>query len=234
MSIIPAALVGAASWTAAEYGLHRFVMHEKRGPALASREHLLHHADVTYFSPTSKKMLSAAATSAIAFPTAWALAGRRSAGAYTVGMISTYFAYEIGHRRIHTHAPATAYGRWMRRHHLYHHFGGPKRNHGVTVAAWDHLFRTHRDPGVVTVPRRMAPVWLLDDEGEVRPEFAHHYRVKGRAIAAADDRERDRVDAFANRVPVVDPDAEAEAEADELRAEVGHESRSTFPQAVSA
>ena len=50
-----AALIGAAAWTATEYGLHRFLMHELRGRGLASVEHLKHHADVTYFSPTSKK-----------------------------------------------------------------------------------------------------------------------------------------------------------------------------------
>ena len=54
-SPVTAALAGAASWTAAEYGLHRFAMHEMRGKGLASVEHLKHHADVTYFSPASKK-----------------------------------------------------------------------------------------------------------------------------------------------------------------------------------
>ena len=206
MRILSAALVGAASWTAAEYGLHRFVMHEQRGPELASREHLLHHADVTYFSPASKKLLSATSTAAIAFPAVWAVAGRRTAAAFTAGMLSTYAAYEVAHRRIHTHPPANAYGRWMRRNHLFHHFGGPRQNHGVTVPIWDRVFGTSRDPGVVTVPRRMAPVWLLDDRGEVRTEYAPDYRVAGRAVASPDDRERDRVDAFANRVPLADPD----------------------------
>lgn len=84
------------------------------------------------------------------------------------------------------------------------------RNHGVTNPVWDRIFGTYRDPGVVTVPRRMAPTWLLDEHGEVRPEFARHYRVKGRALAAPDDIERDRVDAFANRPPVLDPGALAD------------------------
>ena len=205
--IVAAALVGAASWTAAEYGLHRFVMHEKRGPKLASREHLLHHADVTYFSPTSKKLLSAASTTAVAFPVARVVAGHRPALAFTVGMVGTYFGYEVAHRRVHTHAPTTRLGRWRRRNHLFHHFGGPRTNHGVTTPLWDRLFGTHRDPGVVTVPRRMAPTWLLDENGEVRPEYAADYQVKGPVVAAPDDIERDRVDAFANRAPVLDPDA---------------------------
>ena len=48
-SPVLAALAGAASWTAAEYLLHRFAMHEMQGRGLASVEHLDHHADVTYF-----------------------------------------------------------------------------------------------------------------------------------------------------------------------------------------
>ncbi len=196
-----AAIVGAASWTAAEYGLHRFAMHEMRGKGLASVEHLKHHADVTYFSPASKKLLSAAGTTAVAWPLASAVAGRRWATAFTSGMIATYFGYEVAHRRVHTHPPRSAYGRWARRSHLHHHFGAPMRNHGVTSPVWDKVFGTYQEPGVVTVPRRMAPVWLLDADGDVRPELAGDYRVKGAARRDPTQVEQDRADAFANLAP---------------------------------
>jgi sterol desaturase/sphingolipid hydroxylase (fatty acid hydroxylase superfamily) len=196
-----AAAAGALSWTAAEYGLHRFAMHELRGKGLASREHLSHHADVTYFSPATKKLASAAGTTAVAFPVATALAGRRWATAFTAGMIGTYFGYEVAHRRVHTHPPRHAYGRWARRSHLHHHFGAPMRNFGVTSPVWDKLLGTYEDPGVITVPRRMAPVWMLDEHGEVRPELAADYRVKGGAVVDRTRIEADRVDAFANTAP---------------------------------
>jgi sterol desaturase/sphingolipid hydroxylase (fatty acid hydroxylase superfamily) len=201
-SRVTAALAGGAAWTALEYGLHRFAMHEMRGRGLASREHLSHHADVTYFSPTSKKLLSAAGTTVAVYPVCTLLAGRRWATAFTAGMIGTYFGYEVAHRRIHTHPPRNTYGRWARRSHLHHHFGAPMRNHGVTSNVWDRLFGTYDDPGVVTVPRRMAPVWLLDDAGDVRPEYAADYRVKGGAGRDIAQVERDRADAFANAAPV--------------------------------
>lgn len=196
-----AAAAGAASWTAAEYGLHRFAMHEMRGRGMASVEHLRHHADVTYFSPMSKKLASAAATTAIAYPATALLAGRRWATAFSAGLIGTYFAYEVTHRRLHTHPPRNRYGRWARRSHMYHHFGAPMRNFGVTTPIWDRVFGTYDDPGIVTVPRRMAPVWMLDETGAVRPELARDYVAKGRAISdpALDD--QDRVDAFANVAP---------------------------------
>ena len=194
-------MAGAVSWTAAEYGLHRFAMHELRGRGLASREHLSHHADVTYFSPTPKKLASAAGTTVVAFPLATALAGRRWATAFTAGMIGTYFAYEVAHRRTHTHPPRNRYGRWARRSHLHHHFGAPMRNFGVTSPVWDKVLGTYDDPGVVTVPARMAPVWMLDELGRVRPELAGDYVVKGSRSAGGERRAGDRVDAFANAAP---------------------------------
>jgi hypothetical protein len=196
-----AALAGAASWTAVEYGLHRGVMHEMRGRGLASVEHLEHHADVTYFSPASKKLASAAVTTTVAFPIAVAVAGRRRAFAFTVGLIAAYFGYEVAHRRTHTHPPRGAYGRWARRNHLSHHFGAPMRNFGVTSPVWDRLLGTFDDPGVVTVPRRMAPRWLLDETGEVRAEFAGDYLVKGARTTETSQIGRDRDDAFANLAP---------------------------------
>jgi hypothetical protein len=67
------------------------------------------------------------------------------------------------------------------------------------------VFGTYDDPGVVTVPRRMAPTWMVDETGELRAEFADDYIVKGirRAETSAVDSERDRVDAFANIAPEV-------------------------------
>jgi len=198
---LTAAVFGGLAWTATEYGLHRFAMHEMRGKGLASVEHLKHHADVTYFSPASKKLASAAATTAVAFPLATRLAGRRWATGFTAGMISTYFGYEVAHRRIHTHPPANRYGRWARRSHLHHHFGAPMRNFGVTSPVWDRVIGTYDEPGVVTVPRRMAPVWMVDDDGMVRAEFAADYVVKGSRTVEPRQREVDRVDAFANLAP---------------------------------
>jgi hypothetical protein len=200
-SPVVAAVAGAASWTVAEYGLHRFLMHEMRGKGLASVEHLKHHADVTYFAPASKKLASAAGTSAVAYPLARAVAGRRWAGIFTGSMIATYFAYEVAHRRIHTHPPTNRYGRWARRNHLHHHFGAPMRNFGVTSPVWDRVFGTLDDPGVVTVPRRMAPVWMLDETGAVRPEYAADYLAKGSRTVAPDQAARDHDDAFTNQVP---------------------------------
>jgi len=196
-----AAIAGAVSWTLVEYGLHRGAMHEMRGRGLPSVEHLGHHADVTYFSPASKKIASAAATTVVTYPLAAAMAGRRRAVAFTVGLITMYFGYEVAHRRTHTHPPRGRYGRWARRNHLHHHFAAPMRNFGVTSPVWDRLLGTYDEPCVVTVPRRMAPTWMIDETGELRAEFADDYTVTGVERLETSQVERDRGDAFANVAP---------------------------------
>lgn len=197
-----AVIAGALSWSWAEYGLHRFAMHQMRGKGLASVEHLKHHGDVTYFAPASKKLLSAAGTTVVAYPVASKIGGRRWGIAFTTGLIATYFWYEVVHRRLHTHPPTHAYGRWARRSHMHHHFGAPMRNLGVTSPVWDRAFGTYDDPGVVTVPRRMAPVWMLDEHGNLRPELESDYLVKDGRTLDRSQAERDHRDAFANVAPL--------------------------------
>ena len=196
-----AAVAGALSWQAAEYSLHRWLMHEMRGRGMASKEHLKHHADVTYFAPTSKKLLTAVGVTAVALPAATAATGWRTAVSYNGGFIGAYAIYEWLHRRSHTHGPTTAYGRRMRKHHMHHHFGAPMRNHGVTFDWFDRLFGTYDELDKVTVPRRMAPVWLTDEAGEVRPEHAEDYEIRGRSARTPEVAQADHDAAFANQVP---------------------------------
>jgi hypothetical protein len=216
------AFAGAASWTVLEYGLHRFAMHELRGKGMASKEHLKHHADVTYFASTLKKGMSAVTTAAVVWPAMWFLAGPVVATAFTAGLNAMYMVYELAHRRIHTHPPRSAYGRWMRRSHLQHHSRGPMRNFGVTANLCDRMLGTYDEPSLISVPRRHAPTWLLDDRGDVKPEFAADYVVKARARSVVSDaeRQRDRVDAFANRVPSME-DLDAGGDASPITSSVG-------------
>jgi hypothetical protein len=196
-----AAAVGVFSWSVAEYGLHRFAMHEMQGKGLPSKEHLRHHADVTYFSPASKKAASALGASAIVFPVASVVVGRRAAAAFNGGLIAMYLFYEWFHRRIHTHAPRSEHGRRMRRHHLSHHARNPMRNFGVTSAGWDRVFGTQSEDDVVVLPRRIAPGWLIDERHEVRAEYAADYEVVGRREMDAEQARRDWDRAFANQPP---------------------------------
>ncbi|MDP2309840.1 MAG: sterol desaturase family protein [Pseudomonadota bacterium] len=167
---------GGFTWTLLEYLLHRFVFHERLLGVTPAREHLEHHAKVDWFAPFGPKLLLAAivlpALSLVAVP----LAGWAPGLVFVGGVVGGWLAYEGLHRAIHVWPPHTAYGRWARRHHLYHHFGDPRRNHGVSSPLWDFVFRTFTPVSTVTVPARSARKlpWLLDGDA-VHPTLAGTY-----------------------------------------------------------
>lgn len=185
--------VGWFAWTLGEYLFHRFGMHALKGRGLASKEHLRHHADRD--SVLEKWAVSWTGVLAVGFGW-WQLAPGLG-----IGWVAGYGFYDLQHYRAHRRAPKTRYQRWLRRHHFHHHFGHPMVNHGVTWAVWDHVFGTWEAPGRVRVPRRMAMVWLCDEDGEIRPEHAADYELAGRVVRTDEQAKRDLVDAYANRAP---------------------------------
>ncbi|MBL8921771.1 MAG: sterol desaturase family protein [Myxococcaceae bacterium] len=193
ISVIVAVVLGGFGWGLTEYLLHRFAGH---GPnrrreglwylspkvvlVLFNEEHIAHHRDPTYFAPTWKKAIATALLLPVIGGLATLLVGWALGLAFGAGFAVTYLAYEVLHRRIHTHAPVNAYFAWMRRHHLHHHVS-PKVNHGVTSPVWDLAFATHVVADPVALNHKIAPPWLLDETGALRPEFAREYKLVGRA-----------------------------------------------------
>ncbi len=200
---------GWFAWTLGEYLMHRFAMHAMKGRGLASREHLTHHSD----RDSVLEKWAIAWTGVVIVGIVLGLFVHPGLG---IGWVFGYGFYDLNHLLAHKRAPRTRYQRWLRRHHFHHHFGHPLKNHCVTWPLWDRVFGTYEEPGVVRVPRRMAMVWLLDDDGNVRPELAGDYAVAGRGDRNAAIMRRDRVDAFANRAPALDVPALDVDAADEL------------------
>jgi sterol desaturase/sphingolipid hydroxylase (fatty acid hydroxylase superfamily) len=196
-------VLAMAMWSLAEYLMHRFAMHQAKGRGLASKEHLRHHAErdsvlESWYFAWSGVVLAGFGMGAVASrvlgPVGWCLG---------VGWVAAYGLYDWIHWRAHRRPVANPYERFVRRHHFHHHFGHPMANHGVTSPFWDMVFGTYeRVDGPVRVPRRLAMVWLADDDGQVRPEYADDYALAGtrpwtEAQAAVD---HDR--AFANLAPL--------------------------------
>lgn len=169
---------GVLTWWILEYVLHRFVGHMPRGRSLFSREHRRHHAEGDYFAPTLTKAVNVTPVM-VAVGALLSLAVGPGPGlAYTGGLAVMYVAYELFHRRLHTHAPRNAYGRWARRHHFHHHFVNPKANHGVTTPLGDLVCRTLDPKTRIPVPERLAMSWLLDPEtGEVAAPYREEYTL---------------------------------------------------------
>ncbi len=196
---------GIALWTFLEYVLHRFAFHEARGSNYGSREHLRHHgSDDTVLESWYLSWAGVLLVSFGLIPGLGHLVGVPQLGwGVGLGHLVGYGFYDWIHWRAHRRPVHNAYEAAVRKHHFIHHFHAPMQNHGVTSPLWDHVFGTYVDVDVVQVPRRMAMRWLTDDEGEVRPEYASTYALRGRRPLDDEQRERDRELAFANEAPVV-------------------------------
>ena len=181
---IVAGLIGIATWTLAEYLLHRFLGHDKRTwPNVFATEHTRHHSQGDYFAPSYKKALAALGALAVLLPVSTAVAGMQRGAIFSASFVAMYLTYEWLHRRAHTHAGAGPYGRFLRRHHFHHHFGNPKANHGVTTPIWDFVFGTLEPSARVNVPEKLAMAWLLDPAtGDVRSQFADAYQLVRRRV----------------------------------------------------
>ncbi len=176
MTAAMALLLGVFGWSLAEYLLHRFLGHDRRTmPNPFSVEHTRHHSEGNYFAPGFKKAGVAVLAAAALLLSSWWLVPHEAAVAFVVGFVGMYVMYEVIHRRAHTHAPVTAFGAMMRRHHFHHHFHDPRSNHGVTSPLWDVVFSTRKPVGVIRVPRALAMPWLVDAQGEIREAYRGQY-----------------------------------------------------------
>jgi sterol desaturase/sphingolipid hydroxylase (fatty acid hydroxylase superfamily) len=204
LTLLVAVPLGWFLWTWAEYMLHRFAMHHLHGKGIMSREHLEHHV-TSGWSFSSTHLLSWTGMLLVGF-LGWApLFGLLVSPAFglgiAVGWAVGYFFYEYQHMVSHLRPPASRYQRLVRRHHFHHHFGAPMRNHGVSLPFWDVVFGTREQPEQVRVPRRLALPWLVDADGELRPEFAADYVLVGDRDTTERLAKLDRARAFASVAP---------------------------------
>ncbi len=206
MQVALAFLVGFNLWFLWEYLLHRFAMHALHGKGIMSREHLEHHVKAMW-SFDYTHILSWIGVAGVGgllwYPVGYRVGGVWVAWALSIGWACGYAFYEYEHAAAHLRPPRNRYERWVRKNHFEHHFGSPKLNQGVSVGWWDSLFGTKSSPEVVRVPRRLAAglAWLLDDDGELKPEFQQDYVLVG--SASTDERQDgiDRAKAFASITP---------------------------------
>lgn len=170
---------GVVAWTFLEWLLHGQVFHTRQLRNPFAKEHARHHADPLRMVGWTRKLLALAFVVVTLVALTRLSLGGYDAAAFPLGLGLTYLAYESLHRTIHLKPPRTAYGRWMRLHHVQHHYHTPRRNFGVTTTLWDRMFGTYvpyQTP--LAVPERLAMPWLFDPEtGRLADAYAQDYVI---------------------------------------------------------
>lgn len=134
---------GAATWTFAEYQLHRWVFHHM--PYIKDM-HDAHHDDQKALIGTPS-WLSLALIAVLVLLPATLLAGFSYGAGFTAGLTMGYLFYIIIHHGVHHWRvkPGGYLYRLKHRHALHHHFND-EGNFGVITGFWDKVFGTDIDP----------------------------------------------------------------------------------------
>jgi len=142
-------LLGILGWTLLEYLLHRFVFHFEPDPHKEWQRdasfliHGIHHdypydLDRLVMPPTVAVILAVI----VWFPVE-AIFGPHLHRPFFAGLVAGYMIYDLTHYYLHNAVPRTAFGKWLRKYHLVHHFQTPEVRYGITSPLWDFVFRTY-------------------------------------------------------------------------------------------
>jgi sterol desaturase/sphingolipid hydroxylase (fatty acid hydroxylase superfamily) len=138
---------GVALWTLTEYLMHRFVFHltprGRLGLLFAYLVHGVHHA---FPEDRRRWLMPPVVTVPIAmllFLVLRLLVGAVSAPVFA-GFVVGYLAYDLLHYATHAGALPGRGPRYLRQHHLTHHYRTPEARFGVSTPLWDRVFGTLR------------------------------------------------------------------------------------------
>ena len=138
--------LGLFVWTFIEYTLHRFIFHypakSEFGNRMVYLVHGLHHEDPA--DPTRLVMppVPAAIYALLLFPIFRTFIGATYAEAFIAFFLVGYLAYDYVHFFIHHFSPRTSAGKFLKKHHLMHHFSNYDSRWGVSNPLWDFVFST--------------------------------------------------------------------------------------------
>jgi sterol desaturase/sphingolipid hydroxylase (fatty acid hydroxylase superfamily) len=139
-------LLGILAWSIAEYVLHRWVFHWTNDTAWGKRVHFLLHGVHHDFPNDKDRLVMPLPTSvplALIFYALFTLTlGRTIGEPFFAGFAIGYLFYDGTHYYVHHFVPTTRWGKFLRRHHMTHHFADHDGGFGVSSPLWDYVFRT--------------------------------------------------------------------------------------------
>jgi dihydroceramide fatty acyl 2-hydroxylase len=151
--VAAAVLFGYFGWTLTEYFGHRYLFHTVfnlpfgLGPRFQFLIHGVHHIYPSDPLRLVMPPLLSAPIMLIAFGAARLLFGATYAWPVLVGFIAGYVLYDCVHFWTHHGQPKSAFGRFVKRLHMLHHFRDAEKGFGVHAFWWDYVFGTAYEKG---------------------------------------------------------------------------------------
>jgi sterol desaturase/sphingolipid hydroxylase (fatty acid hydroxylase superfamily) len=146
VSVAGVFLLGLASWSLAEYLLHRFVFHFQPGTRWGGRLHFIIHGVHHDYPHDPMRLVMPPSVSVplavLVFVGFRALLGPDWSLPFFAGFLIGYLVYDMAHYHIHHHRSTNRLSIALRRYHYRHHFQQSHRGFGVTSPLWDKIFRT--------------------------------------------------------------------------------------------
>ena len=148
--LLPAFATGLIIWTFGEYTMHRFVFHfPARTPTMERITFLFH--GVHHAQPSLKTRL--VIPPVVSVPLALVFYGLFSL-VFTAlnaplwiaptfaGTVTGYLLYDLTHYATHHWPLKWSYLKYLKKHHMLHHFKTENARYGVTSPVWDYVFQT--------------------------------------------------------------------------------------------
>jgi sterol desaturase/sphingolipid hydroxylase (fatty acid hydroxylase superfamily) len=140
------ALGGTLTWTLAEYVLHKYVFHWINDTSWGRRVHFLLHGVHHEYPGDRDRLVMPLLTSvplAVIFYALFSIGmGPTLGDPFFAGFVVGYLFYDGTHFYVHHFVPSTRWGKFLRRHHLTHHFADHDGGFGVSSPLWDLIFQT--------------------------------------------------------------------------------------------
>jgi len=140
------AAAGFIVWTLTEYLLHRFVFHYYGNSPLTKRIYFIIHGN-HHDDPNDPTRLVMPPVPALIIATPLYLGFRALLGPAMVEPFFAFFligylCYDYTHYAVHHFTPRTAWGKYIKKYHMVHHFAGEESRWGVSSPLWDYIFGT--------------------------------------------------------------------------------------------
>lgn len=145
-SIIGLMLCGLATWSLAEYVMHRFVFHWQPPGKWGEKIHFVTHGVHHQYPNDSKRLVLPPALS-IPLATGFYylflfILGKHLLPPFFAGFLMGYLCYDMLHYAVHHAKIKHPWFQELKRHHMLHHFKDPDNGYGVSSKLWDIIFRT--------------------------------------------------------------------------------------------